>query len=116
MEHVGKQPQDVFSTIHGPGYADIEGVGEHYTADAPVAEGYHIYAVEWEPESITFFFDDVLVGTITPKSDGVNGDWVFDHEFFIILNLAVGGGWPGSPDETTVFPQQMRVDYVRVYQ
>ena len=46
----------------------------------------------------------------------MKGEWVFDHAFFIILNLAVGGNWPGSPDDTTQFPQQMLVDYVSVYQ
>jgi beta-glucanase (GH16 family) len=74
----------------------------------------HIYAVEWDPTQIRWYVDSTLYQTVTPKD--LPGAWVFDHPFFILLNLAVGGDWPGAPDSTTVFPQAMLVDYVRVYQ
>jgi beta-glucanase (GH16 family) len=78
------------------------------------ADDYHVYAVEWQPGGIVWSVDSAVYATVT-RSD-VSGAWVFDHPFFIILNVAVGGSWPGSPDGTTVFPQTMLVDYVRVYQ
>jgi beta-glucanase (GH16 family) len=78
--------------------------------------GYHLYSVAWTPQDIKFFFDDHLIVERTPADLPPGTHWVYDHPFFIILNLAVGGGWPGNPDETTIFPQKMLVDYVRVYQ
>ncbi|MEP7293919.1 MAG: glycoside hydrolase family 16 protein, partial [Chloroflexota bacterium] len=75
---------------------------------------FHTYAVEWEPNVIRWYVDDNLFHTLTP--DDVPGEWVYEHDFFILLNLAVGGYWPGMPDETTEFPQTYLVDYVRVYQ
>jgi len=73
-----------------------------------------VYAVEWETSEIRWYFDGINYFTATPANiEG--GVWVFDHPFFFVLNIAVGGNWPGSPDATTIFPQQMLVDYVRVY-
>jgi len=65
---------------------------------------------------VRFYVDSTLYKTVTPADLPPGAAWVFDHQFFIILNVAVGGSWPGSPDSTTVFPQTMQVDYVRVYQ
>jgi beta-glucanase (GH16 family) len=78
-----------------------------------LADGFHIYAAEWEPDEIRWYFDDTNYFTATATN--VTGEWVFDHSFYFVLNIAVGGNWPGPPDGTTVFPQQMLVDYVRVY-
>jgi len=115
MENIGREPHIVHGTIHGPGYSGGNGVGNSHTqATAPFSDDFHIYAVEWEPEIIRWYVDDELTFTVT--ADDVPGDWVYDHPFFIILNVAVGGDWPGDPDETTTFPQQMRIDYVRVYE
>ena len=115
MELIGSEPETVHGTVHGPGYSAGDGVGASY--DHPdggsFADGFHVYAIDWEPGSITWSVDGVEYNTITP--DDVSGDWVFDQEFFMILNVAVGGEWPGYPDETTEFPQEMVVDYVRVY-
>jgi beta-glucanase (GH16 family) len=80
------------------------------------ADDFHVFAVEWEPNAIRFYADDVLYVTRTRSDLPAGQKWVFDHPFFLLLNVAVGGGWPGSPDATTVFPQTMLVDYVRVYQ
>ena len=79
-----------------------------------LANAFHVFAVEWEPNVIRWYLDDHHYFTATQDSIG-NSTWAFDDRHFILLNVAVGGGWPGPPDETTVFPQRMEVDYVRVY-
>lgn len=117
MENIGKEPALVHGTIHGPGYSGAGGIGSQYAlpGDARFADDFHIYSMEWEPQAIRFYVDDHLYATRTP-ADLPNGTkWVYDHPFFLLLNVAVGGGWPGNPDATTVFPQTMLVDYVRVY-
>ena len=115
MENIGKEPGRVHGTVHGPGYSGAQGVSSAYDLRAGAfADTFHVYAIEWEPAAIRWYVDDVLYKTVTPKD--LPGRWVYDHAFFIILNVAVGGYWPGSPDATTVFPQTMRVDYVRVYE
>ena len=113
MEHIGREPNRIHGTVHGPGYSGSGGVG-HYTTVPDLAEAFHVYAVEWEPEEIRWYVDDEEYFKLTPQS--VRGDWVYDHPFFLLLNLAVGGEWPGPPDDSTVFPQFLKVDYVRVYQ
>ena len=113
MENIG-DPNTVYGTIHGPGYSGGDGVGSSYTSSAlALDEDFHIYAIEWQPGEISWYVDDVLYNTISDAD--VSGAWVYDYDFFIILNLAVGGLWPGNPDETTIFPQRLLVDYVRVY-
>jgi len=116
LENIGKEPTTVHGTIHGPGYAGSAGPSQAYTQTVPFAEDYHIYALEWEPQAIRWYVDGNLYGTKTPADLEQGRQWVFDHPFFLILNVAVGGQWPGLPDETTRFPQTMKVDYVRVYQ
>ncbi|MCZ9340769.1 family 16 glycosylhydrolase, partial [Streptomyces sp. TRM76130] len=105
----------VHGTVHGPGYSGSGGIGAAYTLPdgEAFADGFHTFAVDWSPEAITWSVDGQTYKTLTPS--GVNGnEWVFDHPFFLILNFAVGGDWPGSPESTTAFPQTMTVDYVRV--
>jgi beta-glucanase (GH16 family) len=116
IENIG-DPTKIYSTIHGPGYSAAKGISAPFTLPAgeSVHTAFHLYAVEWSPDDIKFFFDDHLVAHRTPADLPPGTTWVYDHPFFIILNLAVGGYWPGSPDATTTFPQQMLVDYVRVY-
>lgn len=82
----------------------------------PIANAFHVFAAEWEQTAARFYVDNNLYFTATPKAISKAGTWVFDHPFFIILNIALGGDWPGAPDGTTQFPQDMIVDYVRVYQ
>ncbi len=117
MENIGREPSIVHGTIHGPGYSGANGIGSPFSFpdNRRFADDYHLYAVEWSPNQIKFYVDNNLYATRTPADLPAGTKWVYDHPFFIILNLAVGGGWPGSPDATTVFPQQMLVDYVRVY-
>lgn len=116
MEDVGERSV-VYSTLHGPGYSGGNAITAKFPlrAGEAVDTGFHVYAVEWSPETIRFFFDDRLIVERTPASLPDGTRWVYDHPFFVILNLAVGGAWPGNPDAATTFPQQMLVDYVRVY-
>jgi len=118
MENIGKEPSIVHGTFHGPGYSGGSGVSAAYTLPngQKFSDDFHTFAVEWEPNVVRFYVDGLLYKTRTPVDLPAGTSWVFDHPFFIILNVAVGGGWPGNPDATTVFPQQMLVDYVRVYQ
>jgi beta-glucanase (GH16 family) len=115
MENLGHESSIIYGTIHGPGYSGADGPGETYTlpGSAKFSDDFHIFAVEWEMNTIRWYVDDTLFSTKTPADIGGN-NWVFDHGFFFILNLAVGGDWPGDPDGTTVFPQKLVIDYVRV--
>ncbi|MCQ4079064.1 glycoside hydrolase family 16 protein [Streptomyces sp. RB6PN25] len=115
MENIGKEPGTVHGTIHGPGYSGSNGLGAAYTLPngQAFADGFHTFAVDWSPNSVSFSVDGNVYETRTPADVGSN-KWVFDHPFYIILNLAVGGYWPGDPDSSTQFPQQLVVDYVHV--
>lgn len=116
MENIGREPRVVHGTLHGPGYSGGESIGAPYTipGGAAVGDAFHTFAVEWSPNRVTWSVDGVEYQTRTPADLG--GDrWVYDKPFFLLLNLAVGGQWPGSPTASTPFPAQMRVDYVRVY-
>lgn len=116
LETIGA-PDIMYSTIHGPGYSGSKGPSTKYTLPAgqQVDNTFHLYAVEWSPNDIKFFFDDHLIVERTPVDIPPGTHWVYDHCFYLLLNLAVGGNWPGNPDDTTVFPQRMLIDYVRVY-
>jgi beta-glucanase (GH16 family) len=118
MENIGREPAIIHGTIHGPGYSGDKGPSSAYSLanKGRFADSFHVFAIEWEPNVIRFYCDGVLYATRTPKDLPEGKTWVYDHPFFIILNVAVGGGWPGNPDATTVFPQTMLVDYVRIYQ
>jgi len=107
----------VYSTLHGPGYSGAHALSTKFELPGGEAidAGFHVYAVEWAPEAIRFYFDDHLIVEQTPKDLPQGTAWVFDHPFFLLLDLAVGGRWPGDPDATTALPAQMLVDYVRVY-
>jgi beta-glucanase (GH16 family) len=116
MENIGKEPNIIHGTIHGPGYSAGAGPTKQYTLSAPVASAFHVFAIEWELNAIRWYVDDTLYSTKTPSDIPSSATWVYAHPFFIIVNLAVGGGFPGNPDGTTTFPQQLQVDYVRVCQ
>jgi beta-glucanase (GH16 family) len=112
MENVGFEPTTVHGTIHGPGYSGAAGIGAGYSGPN-FSDDFHTYAVDWAPNSITWSVDGNVYQTRTPADLGGNR-WVFDHPFYLILNLAVGGYWPGDPNSSTTFPQQLVVDYVHV--
>jgi beta-glucanase (GH16 family) len=118
MENIGREPGIIHGSLHGPSStaptSDLTATvslptGQNYSDD------FHIYAIEWEPGSVRFYVDSNNYATFTRSQWPAGGQWVFDHPFFILLNVAVGGVWPGTPDATTQSPQQMLVDYVRVY-
>jgi beta-glucanase (GH16 family) len=118
MENVGKEPGTIHGSLHGPSTAgptsDLTAIFK-LRAGQSFAGDFHTYAVEWEPDIIRFYVDSNLYATFHSSDWPAGGKWVFDHPFFIIFNLAVGGDWPGPPDASTKFPQTMMVDYVRVY-
>ena len=113
MENVGKEPNTLYGTIHGPGYSGGSAISGNRVLGAPLGDAFHSYAVEWSPNLIIWYLDGAEYFRVTPASLG-GRQWVFDHPFYMILNVAVGGNWPGSPDASTSFPQTMLVDYVRV--
>lgn len=115
MEYIGKEPDLIFGTLHGPGYSGALGISQWNRQSYNIADDFHTYAIEWEPEEIRWFYDSVQYHKVN-RSDIGDREWVFEQPFFIILNLAVGGQFPGPIGLDTVFPTQLYVDYVRVYQ
>lgn len=117
MENIGKEPRMVHGTIHGPGYSGDKGIGAPFSLPSAqnFGDDFHVFAVEWEQNAIRFYVDDHLYATRMPADLPPGSKWVYDHPFFLLLNVAVGGGWPGNPDASSIFPQTMLVDYVRVY-
>lgn len=116
MEMIGSDPTQIVGTIH---YGDVAGQHEQLNAKYRIPDtGYHTYAVEWDEASIRWYIDDVLYQTRSKAewSNSNAGNGPFDQEFYLILNIAVGGTWPGSPDDSVTFGQDMNVDYVRVYE
>lgn len=119
MENIGKEPGIIHGSVHGPGYSGAEGISFPYSLNAEkqaFKDDFYIFAIEWEPAGLRWYVDGNLYATLKKEQFSESKPWVFDHPYFILLNVAVGGGWPGYPDETTVFPQTMLIDYVRVYQ
>jgi beta-glucanase (GH16 family) len=118
MENSGREPSIVHGTLHGPGYSGANGVTASYAlpSSQKFSDDYHTFAVEWEPNVMRFYVDGLPYKKRTPADLPAGKAWVFNHPFFLILNVAVGGRFPGNPDATTVFPQLMKIDYVRVYQ
>jgi beta-glucanase (GH16 family) len=115
MEEKGSNPYLNFGTIHyGPNSANATSSGGTFTDFNNLSEGFHTYAVEWKPDTINWFLDNHNYYTVTKNSIAPDA-WPFDQSFYIIFNLAVGGWFGGNPDGTTIFPQTMEVDYVRVY-
>ena len=119
MENIGKEPSINHGSLHMPasGSTTDSSLTGMYTlpGGAKLGAAFHTYAVEWTSSAIKFFVDDVLYETQTPQT-ATGRTWEFDQPFYFILNVAVGGTWPGAPDSTTTFPQTMKVDWVRAYQ
>jgi beta-glucanase (GH16 family) len=115
MENIGKEPRINHGSMHGPGYSGGAAITGAYTLQGgqTFADGFHTFAIQWAPQTVTFYVDDNQYRTVTPASLPAGARWVFDNPFFLLLNVAVGGSFPGSPDSTTQFPQDMMVDYIR---
>jgi beta-glucanase (GH16 family) len=119
MENIGKEPDTVWGSMHGPGFSDDNQdptAAFHLKNHEPFAAGFHMFAVEWEAREIRWYVDGRMYERRTPADLPPRTKWVFDKPFFLLLNLAVGGDWPGKPGKSTPFPAVMAVDYVRVYQ
>ena len=118
MEYIGDAPTEVFGTVHGPGFSAGESISKGYTIPNDRFDtGFHVFGITWTQNSVNWYVDDAVYSTITRADvEAQGGTWVFDKPFYILINLAVGGNLPGSPDANTVFPQTMLVDYVRIYE
>jgi beta-glucanase (GH16 family) len=117
MENIGREPGTVHGTVHGPGYSGGSGIGGPFAlpVGAAFADDFHVFAIECETNSIRWFVDGHPYFNVTPANLPAGSRWVFNEPKFLLLNLAVGGAWPGYPDGKTTFPQHMVVDYVRFY-
>ena len=116
MENIGREPSVNHGSLHGPGYSGGNSVTGLFTLPGGVrfSDDFHVFAVQWAAQSLAFSVDGNTYKTITPAALPPGAPWVFDNPFFLILNVAVGGNFPGNPDASTQFPQEMIVDYVRV--
>lgn len=119
MENRGQEPTIITGSIHGPGYSASESISKEFDLeDDRFDTGFHVFGIEWGEDYINYYVDDKLYQRLTPEDLEEEEDaeeWVFNQPFFIILNVAVGGNFVGNPDVNTVFPQEMLVDYIRVY-
>jgi beta-glucanase (GH16 family) len=116
LENIGGKPAIIYGSLHGPGYSGANSLTGNYTLPngQRFSDDFHTFAIEWEPDEIRFYMDGNLYFTKI-AADLQGKRWVFNRPFFVLLNVAIGGGWPGSPDQTTSFPQTMLIDYVRVF-
>ena len=116
MESVGQEVPTVFASVHGPHDTNV-----YWTAagrkdlNEPLSAAFHDFAVEKRPGDVRFFVDGQQYFRVVRSSTPAGGQWVFDQPFYMLLNLAVGGSWPGPPNAQTVFPARMLVDWVRLY-
>ena len=117
MENVGNEPQSVHGTAHwgpsGRGYSTFQ--GSAYTLEEDYSDRFHVFSLVWVANKIDWYVDEHKFFSITPAQ--MQGEeYRFNQKFFLIFNVAVGGNWPGNPDNTTHFPQEMEIDYIRVFQ
>ena len=121
MELLGHEPHKIHGSINYGPQGNSWAHTKTTSYSLPVSEGdfsdkYHVFSVLWEENSIKYYVDDNLYATYNPNNIAGGQAWRFNHPFFFILNIAVGGDWPGNPDPTTIFPQQMLIDYIRIFQ
>ncbi len=116
MEHFGRLPSTISGSMHGPGYSGGNAVTRTFSlpGGARFDSDFHVFRVDWTADRVSWFVDDSLYQVI--RRQDVPGTWVFDHPFYVIINLAVGGNPVGAPGAGTTFPQTMLVDWVRVYE
>ncbi len=114
-EVVGHEPRTVYGTAHGPTYFNGEGIGESTGLSRSADQDFHVYSITKTPGKITWAVDGKTYYTLTPAQLPSTQDWVFDQDMHLLLNVAVGGDWPGDPSSATRFPAKMTVDYVRYY-
>jgi hypothetical protein len=116
MELLGHQPNKTYGTMHwGQAGQGSTHIGDSYVlSNGDFSDKFHVFSIVWDSGKIVWYVDNVKY--FTGNKSSVNGNYPFDKPFFFLLNVAIGGNWPGAPDASTVFPQRMIVDYVRVYQ
>jgi beta-glucanase (GH16 family) len=116
MELRGQKPNIASCALHGPGYSGGNAILQEYTLfNGRFDNQYHVFAVEWHADRLDFYIDNLMYRRIEKSEVLQAGQWVYDHPFFLILNVAVGGSFTGPPNASTPFPQKMTIDYVRVY-
>lgn len=117
MEFVGYMPDSLFGTVHTEAYNGMRGtqkVKSIFVKD--LSTSFHVYAIEWDENSISFFFDGKLYNHFKNEKTS-SASWPFDQRFHLLLNVAVGGDWGGKQGvDDSIFPQKMFIDYVRIYQ
>jgi beta-glucanase (GH16 family) len=117
LESKGQAPAIIHGSMHGPGYSGGHAVTSTYAvAGGGLDRNFHVYAVEWSVGRMEFSIDDIVYFTVTPAQLPSGTKWVFDHPFFVIFDVAVGGNYVGAPNGTTSFPQTLLVDWVHVYE
>lgn len=114
-EVVSGEPRTVYGTAHGPTYFNEHGIGGSATLPGDASSAFHVYAVDKQPRRITWYVDGKPYFTLTPSKLPRARDWVFEQDMHLLLNVAVGGDWPGSPNGSTPSPATMTIDYVRLY-
>lgn len=116
MEYVGDQPGEIWSSVHGPGYT-LAGLTGAYRLPVgqSFADNFHTYAMEWTPTGVAFSVDGTTYHRVDRSAIGAGNEWVFDKPMHVVLNLAVGGTWGGTPPPETRFPARLEVDYVAFY-
>ena len=116
VEYRGHEPSVLHGSVHGPGFSGASPITRTYALPGRgFDENFHVFAVDWDPARIVWFVDGQVYHEVAPSDLPSEAEWVFDHPFFMVLNLAVGGRFPGPPDPETQFPAELLVDYVRVY-
>lgn len=115
MEHVGTN-NITSGALHGPGYSGNTPITGHLDHAQPIEQTYNVYAVEWDANGIRWYVNDINFYSVSRAQVEQYGQWVYDQPFWFLLNVAVGGNWPGDPDHANFTTQRMYVDYVRVYQ
>ncbi|WP_076680118.1 family 16 glycosylhydrolase [Microbacterium sp. RU33B] len=113
MEHVGADPYSVHGTVHGPGYAGVgSGIGSRHVTPSLLSDRFRTYAVEWKPDEVSWSVDGHEYFRVTP--DDIPGPWLFNRPFFLLINLAIGGAWPGNEAVASTLPAELLVDWIRV--
>lgn len=117
MENVGYLPDSLFGTVHTEDFNGMKGTQKvKSTLVKDLSTAFHVYGIEWTENEITFFIDDNKYHTFVNNKSGYKA-WPFDKDFYLVLNIAVGGNWGGKFGiDESIFPQRMEVEYVRVYQ
>jgi beta-glucanase (GH16 family) len=119
MELVGFDPDTVHGSIHGPGYSGGNSVTGAYSLPSGIfSDRFHVFSIVWDSDQIIWYVDGIEYFRTSRGyvENERNSEWVIDHPFHFLFNVAVGGNWPGPPDASTTFPQRMELDYIRLFE